>query len=95
MLCQFSALGDASGDDLVVVGSVSSAKVRLGIAPLTPNSIVLSWPTNAGNAILQANQTVDQPLLWTPVPANAQLQGDQWIVALPLESMPNFFRLAQ
>jgi hypothetical protein len=92
---QISALGDSSGDDTVLTGSFSPVRARLGIAPLLPNAILLSWPTNSGNTQVESTTALNQPPPWPALGLTPQLQGDQWTLTMPLDGSARFFRLSQ
>jgi hypothetical protein len=91
---QLSALGDASGDDLTVLGSFSPRQPRLGFAPVPPDSLLLSWPTNSGLWRLESALALALPS-WAPVDATPQVSGPDWTVPIVMDTTNRFFRLAQ
>jgi hypothetical protein len=90
---QVSALGDSSGDDIAVTGSISPPRVKLGITPVPPDSILLSWSTNGGSLRVQFSNALDQSP-WTELGSTPRLLGEQWTLTVPVDSVARFFRLS-
>jgi len=91
---QVSGLGDASGSDVVLTGSLAPVQVPLSVTLIPPGSLTLSWPASGGTHSVEWKEALDAGIPWQVLSASPALQGDQWIVTLPLRSTNGFFRLA-
>jgi uncharacterized repeat protein (TIGR01451 family)/uncharacterized delta-60 repeat protein len=71
-----------------IVQSVPLSVSRAG------NSLVITWPANQGNLIVQSTVDLRAPTVWTPVAgANPVLVGAQMVVVLPIGPVNQYFRL--
>jgi len=59
---------------------------------LVEGKVQISWPADAaGFTLQQATSLVDSE--WAPVDEEPELQGDSYLVTLPLEGRERYFRL--
>lgn len=91
---QVSGLGDASGSDVVLTGSIASTRVSLMIAPAGSGTIQLSWPTNGLNYKLNRKDKLDPASSWNVISNAPQLLGSNWTLELPIaDTNDQFFQL--
>ena len=90
---QVSALGDPSGADLVVTGSLAPLQAALDIASVSLNEIAVSWPTNAGSTNLLYQDALDPARSWLPVGQAPESQAARWILSLQPTNAARLFRL--
>ena len=84
--------------DLHKANNSATVKTIVGLLPLTAShvnhSLVLSWPTNAGNYILESTTDLKPPAVWMPVTdALPSLVGGQITMVVPIGPGNRFFRL--
>ncbi len=84
--------------DLHKANNSATVKTIVEALPLTfshaNHSLVISWPTNAGNYILESTTDLKPPAVWMPVTdALPSLVGGQMTVVVPIGSGNRFFRL--
>lgn len=85
-----------TGAEIITFGN---ARFRL-IAPFPKLQITtaegvcfLRWSTNAANYRLECTTDLTTPAFWLPVPMTPSVEGDQFIVALPMFDDQKYFRL--
>jgi uncharacterized repeat protein (TIGR01451 family)/uncharacterized delta-60 repeat protein len=84
--------------DPLKANNSASVKTIVELLPLTVsrvgNSLVISWPANAGNYILESTTDLTPPAVWLPVTdAVPALAGGQMTVVVPIGPGNRFFRL--
>ncbi len=89
-----TGLGDASGDDISVTGSILPVPVPLSIRLVPPDSVQLTWLNNGAGFHVESAVALDQAPTWAPVNASPQLVQDQWLLNLTVDSVCRYFRLA-
>jgi hypothetical protein len=60
---------------------------------LIGNQVVLAWPTNAGNYILQTTTNLVSPVNWNAVTNSPSASGSSGAITLPITNTSQFFRL--
>jgi len=81
---------NANLDDMLVVRSVTPAKVD---AVVSSGGMMITWSTNAADAMLMESPVLGNGAVWTPVPGSPSLVGGNYQVMLPLSGTNRFFRL--
>ncbi len=85
--------------DPLKANNSASVKTIVESLPLTVStlggSLVISWPANAGNYVLESTTDLRPPAVWTPVTdAVPALAGGQMTVVVPIGPGNRFFRLS-
>jgi len=78
----------------------NTAAVKTIVTPLLLNvtraggNLVIAWPADAANVVLESAAGLEPPLVWTPVTSPAPvIVGAQKVVTLPMTDGSRFFRL--
>jgi hypothetical protein len=97
-LTNTTTCGSATVFDPLKGNNTVSVKTIVQTPPMSivrsGNNIVISWPLDGGNYVLERTTSVSPPVVWTtvtfPPPSTV---GDQRVVTLQLGVGPEFFRL--
>ena len=84
--------------DPLKANNAASVKTIIETVPLTVShsgrTLVISWPANLGNYLLESTTNLKPPSVWTPVTdALPSLANGQMTVVVPIGSGNRFFRL--
>jgi hypothetical protein len=60
---------------------------------LTGQQVILSWPTNAGNYVLQTTTNLVSQASWSAVTNTPSIIGSSDAITLPVKGATQFFRL--
>jgi hypothetical protein len=94
---KFENASDPSMDSCVVLDNVRlvagevGPPVALEISMLPGDIVRLAWPSAATGYNLESAPALSGT--WTAVSAQPVVEGNQWVVQLPLDTAPRFFRL--
>ena len=92
--CKSPAVTDPHKSDNSAAVKTIVQQVPLTLARLGTNSLVISWPTNGGNYVLESTTNLNPPVAWTPVTdAIMTLVGGQTKAIVPIGSGNRYFRL--
>jgi hypothetical protein len=80
--------GVAQASTTVIVRTTLSITIAL-----TGNQVVLAWPTNAGNCVLQTTTNLVSPANWSAVTNTPSVIGSSDAVTVPITNTSQFFRL--
>lgn len=59
-----------------------------------PNSLILTWPTNSGELVLQSTTNTGSQMIWTNVPSASTVVNGQNTVTNSVSGAQQFFRLS-
>jgi hypothetical protein len=79
---------------LTLVDASVPSSPALSISVTSTNTIRLSWPTSDFGFSLQSSPDLEVPL-FTNVEATPAIEGNLYVVTLPITNSQSFFRLAQ
>ncbi|MDB6125164.1 MAG: hypothetical protein JWQ71_4157 [Pedosphaera sp.] len=92
---EFLSYGQYAANEFVMDNLVVRLPPKLTLIASPPSSVVLSWPTNAPNMVLQSTTTLGSTAVWTPVSAKPVTVNGQYTVTNPISGGQQFFRLSQ
>jgi hypothetical protein len=81
---------DAAG--VLVPGAIVATVPILNVA-LSPPNITLSWPTNAGDLVLNYTSSLVPPITWTPITTGITVKGTIYTITVPTEPGNGFYQL--
>lgn len=90
---QFSGLGDESGSDIVVTGTLRPVQLPLKISTNGPSGVRISWPDVGTGPILQSRNDLRSNHLWAPITNTSAISNGERSIILPFSLQPAFFRL--
>jgi len=80
----------ADATTLVAITVIGAPVLTITVAG---NQVVLAWPTNAGNYVLQTTTNLAPQATWTALTNNPAINGSSDFVTVPITNTNQFFRL--
>ncbi len=90
---QFSGLGDQSGPDIVVTGTLRPVQLPLKISTNHLNGVQISWPDVGPGPALQTKHNLSSSQPWMSVTNTPAISDGEQSVTLPVSAADAFFRL--
>ena len=92
--CRSPAVTDPRKSNNSASAKTVVQQVPLTIARLGTDTLIISWPTNGGNYVLESTTNVSPPVVWAPVTnAVTSFAGGQVRVIVPIGPGNRYFRL--
>ena len=60
---------------------------------MSGSSLEILWPSSTTGFSLYSSTNLLTPVVWSPVTNTPSIQGEDWMVTIPIAEAPPFFRL--